>query len=174
MKTDTCSTCDKYTAETRALDLKLGSNETDQGVREKLLKEKRALDVSHEVHLRKQETVYVRKKKAKDTAMQYETKEAINNFLGQLPLKPPVQKKGKAKLQFPLTKKQAEIFDLEEKRKRMARLMNNLTNGEFPLPEISYEGLLPISEEKFNDIKALKQFCGPEAKAYFDSLPHKT
>ncbi|KAG8325895.1 hypothetical protein J6590_055794 [Homalodisca vitripennis] len=98
----------------------------------------------------------------------------LNGAWEEVPLKPPVQKKRKAKLQFPLTKKQAEIFDLEEKRKRMARLMNNLTNGEFPLPEISYEGLLPISEEKFNDIKALKQFCGPEAKAYFDSLPHKT
>ncbi|GFO33362.1 hypothetical protein PoB_005986700 [Plakobranchus ocellatus] len=36
----------------------------------------------------------------------------------------------------------------------------------------SYEGRLPISEEKFKDLKALKRFCAAAAKHFFDNLPH--
>ncbi|GFO02477.1 hypothetical protein PoB_002898200 [Plakobranchus ocellatus] len=36
----------------------------------------------------------------------------------------------------------------------------------------SYEGRLPIFKEKFKDLKALKRFCAPAAKHFFDNLPH--
>lgn len=76
-RTDTCSTCDRFTAEKRALDMKLEEKNIEQDERESLLKENRALDVSQKLHLKKQETFYVRKRKAKQTAKQCETKEAI-------------------------------------------------------------------------------------------------
>ncbi|GFO22738.1 hypothetical protein PoB_004924300 [Plakobranchus ocellatus] len=36
----------------------------------------------------------------------------------------------------------------------------------------SYEERLPISEEKFKDLQALKRFCAAVAKHFFDNLPH--
>ncbi|GFO04605.1 LOW QUALITY PROTEIN: hypothetical protein PoB_003111000 [Plakobranchus ocellatus] len=36
----------------------------------------------------------------------------------------------------------------------------------------SYVGRLPISEEKFKDLQALRRFCAAAAKHFFDILPH--
>ncbi|XP_069697073.1 uncharacterized protein [Periplaneta americana] len=47
-----------------------------------------------------------------------------------------------------------------------------LEPNEFIHPPRAYEGLLPISEEKFNDLQELKKFCSAEAQAYYISLPH--
>ncbi|KAG8270244.1 hypothetical protein J6590_089720 [Homalodisca vitripennis] len=45
--------------------------------------------------------------------------------------------------------------------------------GEFNLPNFSYEGLLPIPLAKYQDLQALKKFCGPQAQEYYGSLPHE-
>lgn len=76
-RTDTCSTCDTFSAENRALDLKLGAVDIAEDKKERILREKRILDIKHEVHLKKQETFYVRKKNAKNVARKCRIKEAI-------------------------------------------------------------------------------------------------
>lgn len=71
-----------------------------------------------------------------------------SNFNGAwetVPLKSPKEKTRKKNIQYPMTKKQAEMYDQEEDRKKTVILMRSLFDGEFPLPEPSYEGLLPIS-----------------------------
>ncbi|KAG8337373.1 hypothetical protein J6590_024363 [Homalodisca vitripennis] len=45
--------------------------------------------------------------------------------------------------------------------------------GEFNLPNFSYEGLLPIPLAKYQNLQALKKFCGPQAQEYYGSLPHE-
>lgn len=57
------------------------------------------------------------------------------------------------------------MYDQEEDRMKMVILMRSLSDGEFPQPEPSHEGILPISKKNFTDIQALKQFC---VKAYFE------
>lgn len=39
------------------------------------------------------------------------------------------------------------------------------------LPSMAYTSLLPLSREKFKDIQALKEFCGPQAIKYLSNLP---
>lgn len=67
-----------------------------------------------------------------------------SNFNGAwetLPLKSPKEKTKKKNIQYPMPKKQAEMYDQEQDRKKMVILMRSLYDGEFPLPEPSYEGL---------------------------------
>lgn len=63
-----------------------------------------------------------------------------NGAWEEVPVKSPLEAKIKKRLQFTLTKKQAEKYELEENRKRMVLLMKSRSDGEFPLPETSYEG----------------------------------
>jgi hypothetical protein len=36
-----------------------------------------------------------------------------------------------------------------------------------------FPDLLPLSAIKYANLQDLKQFCGPEGRIYFDSLPHE-
>lgn len=36
----------------------------------------------------------------------------------------------------------------------------------------SVSDLIPISDEKFNDLQDLKHFCSKETRDYYDNLPH--
>lgn len=39
--------------------------------------------------------------------------------------------------------------------------------------EKTYQGLIPLSKEKFKDLQSLKIFCRQDAQEFFDSLPHQ-
>lgn len=75
-RSDTCSTCDKLAAEKKSLKMML-AEKTDAEEENRLHKEIDALEIKHQVHLRKQQTFYERKRKAKENSMKCSTKEAI-------------------------------------------------------------------------------------------------
>ncbi|XP_044744777.1 uncharacterized protein LOC123306720 [Coccinella septempunctata] len=45
-----------------------------------------------------------------------------------------------------------------------------LQPGEFVHPSRAYDGPLTLSKEKHKDLMALKKFCRPEAKEFFEAL----
>lgn len=60
------------------------------------------------------------------------------------------------------------------RRKRSDRsLVPELEHNEFLYPPRVYNGLLPLSEEKFKDLQELKVFCSREAQTYYTNLPHE-
>lgn len=63
--------------------------------------------------------------------------------------------------------KNEESVVIKPKRKQIS-----LPEGCFHLPELAYDGPIPISKAKFDDIQHLKKFCSVKAQKYFEALPH--
>lgn len=75
-RSDTCSTCDKYAAEKKTLSFKINEG-SDPLKKQKLSGELKVLETYQELHLRRQQTFYERKKIAKQNARKSLKKEAI-------------------------------------------------------------------------------------------------
>lgn len=73
-RTDTCSTCDEFKARVHDLELKIHNNSGDSG---SLQAELKKINIEHDIHLRKAESFYERKRTARKAAQKSTEIEAI-------------------------------------------------------------------------------------------------
>lgn len=52
------------------------------------------------------------------------------------------------------------------------RKILSLPEGCFHLPELAYDGPIPVPKAKFDDLQHLKKFCSVKAQKFYASLPH--
>ena len=57
-------------------------------------------------------------------------------------------------------------------KKQSSFSQSGLKKGEFELPNPAYDGLLPISQAKYDDLQVLKRFCPSAVQQFYENLPH--
>ncbi|XP_069687825.1 uncharacterized protein [Periplaneta americana] len=76
-RSDTCSACDKYTAEMKVLNARLSENNLDGDMKKQVLEEINKITYNNKIHKLKAETFYTRKRNARLRSRKSEETEAI-------------------------------------------------------------------------------------------------